>query len=537
LLAQPPGEEDLDAGVVAEAEKLWGLELTGEERQLMLQDLRQLRQSYAGLRRVELDNAVPPCLVFDPRPAGFEPPPVATSESFEPPPVVRPDDPDDLAFLPVTHLASLVQSRQVTATELTELYLERLERYDALLECVITLTAERARRQAREADREIAAGRYRGPLHGIPWGAKDLLAVRGYPTTWGAMPYRDQVLDLDATVVERLDAAGAILVGKLSLGALAWGDVWFDGRTRNPWNPEEGSSGSSAGSAAATAAGLVGFSIGTETLGSIVSPCTRCGASGLRPSFGRVSRHGAMALSWSMDKVGPICRSAEDCALVFDAIRGPDGRDRSLLDEPYSYRPSRWRELRVGYVPRLFDDREGEEDEESTRELDLAVLDVLRRVGVELVPIELPDLPVGSLSFILNAEAAAAFDGLTRGGDDDRLVRQARRAWPNAFRVARTIPAVEYIQGNRIRTLLQEAMGRALEGVDVYVAPSFAGNNLLLTNLTGHPTVVVPSGLRANGSPASISFVGRLFREDAALAVGALYQQATDVHRRRPDFR
>jgi Asp-tRNA(Asn)/Glu-tRNA(Gln) amidotransferase A subunit family amidase len=413
------------------------------------------------------------------------------------------------------------------------MYLSRLKKYGSKLECVITLTEERALEAARRADAEIAAGNYRGPLHGIPWGAKDLLAVAGYKTTWGAMPYKDQVIEADATVVKRLDDAGAVLVAKLSLGALAWGDVWYGGKTRNPWDYEQGSSGSSAGSAAATAAGLVGFSIGTETWGSIVSPSTRCGTTGLRPTFGRVSRHGAMALSWSMDKIGPICRSVEDCALVFDAICGPDGHDLSVVDAPFNWDASLdVKALRVGYVDSAF--AEEREEQEEWRQFDLMTLDKLRSLGIELVPIELPDLPIESLSFVLNAEAAAAFDDLTRSNRDDLMVRQVRNAWPNVFRQARLIPAVEYINANRVRTLAMQAMAEIMSKIDVYIAPSFVGSNLLLTNLTGHPSVVLPNGFREDGTPTSITFMGDLFAEARALAVARAYQEASDFHLRHP---
>jgi Asp-tRNA(Asn)/Glu-tRNA(Gln) amidotransferase A subunit family amidase len=348
------------------------------------------------------------------------------------------------------------------------------------------------------------------------------------------VPFREQRIDEDATVVSRLAAAGAVLVAKLTLGELAWGDVWFGGMTRNPWNPEQGSSGSSAGSAAATAAGAVGFAIGSETLGSIVSPCTRTGATGLRPTFGRVSRHGAMALSWSMDKLGPICRSVEDCALVLDAVRGSDGHDPSVIDAPFAWDPARdVRQLRVGYVPALFEGPPPEGREEQHAH-DLATLEVLRGLGITLRPFELPSLPVAPLSLILTAEAAAAFDDLTRSGRDDQLVRQIAQAWPNVFRLAQTIPAVSYIQANRIRSMLIAEMHRLMADLDAYVVPTYGGTNLLLTNLTGHPSVVLPNGFRKDGTPTSITFLGRLFGESEALLLAKAYQDATGFHLRRP---
>jgi Asp-tRNA(Asn)/Glu-tRNA(Gln) amidotransferase A subunit family amidase len=409
------------------------------------------------------------------------------------------------------------------------MYLERLKKYDPKLLCVVTITEASALKQAKRADEEIAGGKYRGPLHGIPYGAKDLLATKGYKTTWGSVPYKDQIIDQDATVIQRLEQAGAVLVAKLTMGELAWGDVWFGGMTRNPWNLEQGSSGSSAGPASATSAGLVAFSIGTETWGSIVSPSTRCGVTGLRPTYGRVSRAGAMALSWSMDKIGPICRTVEDCALVFSAILGPDGVDQTVVDLPFNYNPNvKLSQLRVGYLKSAF------EKDTTNKANNEAVLAKLRELGANLIPIELPDYPINDLSFILSAEAAAAFDELTRSGKDDLLVRQIRNAWPNAFRSSRFIPAVEYIQANRVRYLVIQAMAKAMADIDVYVAPSFGGNNLLLTNLTGHPCVVLPNGFNKRGSPTSISFMGRLYDEATTLAVAKAYQEATEFHQKHP---
>jgi Asp-tRNA(Asn)/Glu-tRNA(Gln) amidotransferase A subunit family amidase len=513
-------------------EKIIGLHFTSKERKMMLENLKRNISNYKELRKVPLENHVPPALLFNPIVPGmsFEKK-SRTILPMEDQKIEMPEDIEDLAFYPVTALSQLIKSRRVTSTELAQMYIKRLKKYGPRLECVITLTEEIALKQARQADEEIAAGRYRGPLHGIPWGAKDLLAAKGAKTTWGATPYKDQIIDEDATVVKRLEEAGAVLVAKLTMGALAWGDVWFDGKTRNPWNLEEGSSGSSAGSAAATAAGLVGFSIGTETWGSIVSPCTRCGTTGLRPTFGRVSRYGAMALSWSMDKIGPICRSVEDCALVFEAIHGPDGKDLTVVDLPFNWDPSLpLKDIRIGYLNKAF------EQDYASRKNDEAVLETLRSLGAELIPFELPEFPVDSLSFILNAEAAAAFDELTRSGKDDLLVRQVRRAWPNSFRQARLIPAVEYIQANRLRTLLMQAMAQKMKDFDVYVTPSFGGSNLLLTNLTGHPGVVVPNGFNEKGSPTSISFIGDLFEEAKALRVAKAFQDATDYHLKHPEL-
>lgn len=539
LAAAEKGE--ITPAVIAEAEKVIGLDFTDPERELMKKGLADLRESYARIREVALANQVPPALRFDPAP-----PEIRNIERAERPAPRHPAEKasevparlEDLAFWPVTRIAPLVRDGKVRSVDLTRMYLDRLKRLDPSLLAVVTLTEERALREAERADREIAAGRYRGPLHGIPWGAKDLLSAKGYRTTWGSVPFKDQVIDEDATAVERLDRAGAVLVAKLSLGELARGDVWFGGMTRNPWNLEQGSSGSSAGPAAATVAGGVGFSLGSETLGSIVSPSTRTGATGLRPTFGRVSRHGAMTLCWSLDKIGPIARSVEDCALVFEALLGPDGKDATVVDLPFAWDPARdVRKLRIGYAKALFEEKP-QEGQEEWHALDLAALEALRGLGIELRPITLPqELPIAPLRVILGAESAAAFDELTRSGKDDLLVRQVESAWPNSFRQGQTIPAVAYIQANRIRTLLMREMDRLFADLDVYVAPTYGGDNLLLTNLTGHPAVTLPNGFRKDGTPTSLTFTGRLFGEAELLAVAKAYQDATGFHQRRPELK
>jgi Asp-tRNA(Asn)/Glu-tRNA(Gln) amidotransferase A subunit family amidase len=530
-------QEHSGSRMLAGCEGLLGLQFTKEERELMLEGLEDLREDYGKIREVHLDNAVSPALRFDPEPFPDGAPAAASRGAFRMsavPPELAPESLDEAAFWPVTRLAALLRERKVTSVALTRMYLERLKRFDPALHAVVTLTEERALMEAERADREIAEGKHRGPLHGIPWGAKDLLAARGYRTTWGSVPFKEQVIDEDATVVQRLTQAGAVLVAKLSLGELAMGDVWFGGTTRNPWNLEEGSSGSSAGSAAATAAGLVGFSLGSETLGSIVSPCTRTGATGLRPTFGRVSRHGAMALCWSLDKIGPIGRSVEDCAAVFHALHGPDGKDETVVDRPFEWNPDLdVTKLRVGYVRSAFD-KKPEKDEEEWHANDLAALDALRGLGVDLKPIELPKLPIGALGLIITAESSAAFDELSRSGQDDRLVRQTDDAWPNFFRQGQTIPAVSYIQANRVRTLLMREMAKLMAGFDAYLAPTYGGSNLMLTNMTGHPGVVVPNGFRKNGTPTSLTFTGKLWGEAPLLALARAYQEATGFHRRVP---
>jgi Asp-tRNA(Asn)/Glu-tRNA(Gln) amidotransferase A subunit family amidase len=532
LAAEEAKKGTVTAEMLAQAEKVTGLELTGPERELMLSGLDGQLADYRAIREFHLDNSVAPAVRFDPIPPGME---LAGAGSFRMSAVQAPaPSPEELPFLTVTQLGKLLRAGKVTSVGLTKMYLERLRKLDPVLHAVITYTEERAMEQAERADRELAAGTDRGPLHGIPWGAKDLLAVKGYRTTWGSVPFQEQVIDEDATVVERLEKAGAVLVAKLTLGELAWGDVWFGGMTRNPWNPEQGSSGSSAGSSATTAAGAVGFAIGSETLGSIVSPCTRTGCTGLRPTFGRVSRYGAMALSWSMDKLGPICRGVEDCAAVLQAIYGPDGRDATVVDAPFRWDPDLdVKRLRVGYLKSLFEEKP-EEGREEWHDIDLAALEDLRKLGIELRPVELPKLPIEPLRLILTAEASAAFDELTRSGKDDLLVRQIEQAWPNTFRQGQTIPAVSYIQANRIRSLAMREMARLFQEIDVYVSPSFGGSNLLLTNLTGHPCVVLPDGFRKDGTPTSITFLGNLFKEGDALALAKAYQDATGWHLKRP---
>ncbi len=517
--------------MLAHAEAVAGLQFTDAEREMMAEGLNRNLEAYEAIREVHVPNSVHPALLFDPVLPGRTPqvrryPKRRTRH----PEVQRPADLEEAAFWSVTDLAELVHSRQASSVELTRMYLNRLKRHAPKLECVVTFTEELAMRQARRADAELAQGLYRGPLHGIPWGAKDLLAEDEYRTTWGAMPYEDQVIPYDATVVRRLEEAGAVLIAKLTLGALAMGDVWFGGKTRNPWNLEQGSSGSSAGSASATVAGCVGFSIGSETLGSIVSPATRCGATGLRPTFGRVSRYGAMALSWSMDKLGPLCRTVEDCALVLDAIHGADGKDPTARDLPFDWNAELpLQSLKIGYYKSAF------EAEHDWYDFDMRALDALRSLGVEPTAIELPEtIPVRSLRFLLSVEAAAAFDELTRSGRDDLLVRQDRRAWPTSFRRSRLVPAVEYVQANRVRTMLMAAVDATMDGIDVFITPSYGGSVLLTTNLTGHPAVTLPHGFRDDGTPVSISFVGKLYGESELLAVAKAYQDATGFHLRRP---
>lgn len=522
---------ELSQNQIKSAEKVMGLEFTESERDSLIDALVVARDDYKRIREVALANRVSPKLIFDPRPADFSISKTQFGLDWEIPENIEiPENRNELAFYSVSELASLIKSKKISSLDLTQFYIERLKRYGDTLECVITITEELALKQAKKADEEIAKGIYRGPLHGIPYGVKDLLSVEGYKTTWGAASYKDQEINHTAAVVKKLEDAGAVLIAKLTLGALAMGDVWYDGVTKNPWDMSQGSSGSSAGPASATSAGLVAFAIGTETWGSIVSPSTRCGVTGLRPTFGRVSRDGAMALSWSMDKVGPICRNANDCAMVFDAIRGKDTMDQSTVDYPFNYTSNvDFSVLKVAYLKNLFEgeDYRGKENDSKT-------LEVFKKLGVNFHEVRLPDnIHVQSLGIILEAEAGAAFDELTRSNKDDALVAQQKDAWPNIFRKSRFIPAVEYIQANRIRSLLIEDFYQLIKEYDVLICPSFGGDQLLMTNLTGNPCVVIPNGFDEKNHPTSISFIGNLYDEATILAFAKRYQDYTsfdDVH-------
>ena len=553
-------------------------------KDMLLESLNDAAQSYDAIFKLHMKNEVAPAIVFDPVLPGMKYETKRRPMKISAPKISGgvPKNLEQLAFYSVRQLAELVRTKKVSSTALTEMYLERLKRYDPTLHCVITLTEDRAKAQAKEADREIAAGKYRGPLHGLPWGAKDLLAVKGYRTTWGAGGFEHQNIEEDATVVKRLDKAGAVLVAKLTLGALAMGDKWFGGMTRNPWNPKQGSSGSSAGPASATSAGCVAFSIGSETLGSISSPSTRCGVTGLRPTFGLVPRTGAMALSWTMDKLGPICRSVEDCAMVLSAIQGADGQDRTVKNAVFNWDANLdWRKLRIGYLQKDFqlqppqaqaqqpkEEKDLTEEEKKKRaeaaarqaafqarreydhKYDQAALAKLRSMGVTLIPVELPKLPYRAMVSMLEAEAAAAFDELTRTGRDKLLTSQGPNDWPNNFRASRFIPAVEYIQASRARLLAMEEFAKVFEKVDVIVAPT-QSTQLVVTNLTGHPALILPNGLRGDdapkpavrngelqpggpGTPLSLTFLGHLYGEARLLAVARAYQEATGFHLKTP---
>ena len=522
---------------VAAALKLFGLEFQDAELDMMLRRVNSALYSYEALRKSDVPYGTEPAFSFQPGLPGRKPPagPQRFVTTIRHKRAVKPKSLEDLAFLPVTELAPMVRSRAVSSTELTKMYLERLKTYGPKLLCVVTLTEELALERAAEADREIRSGHYRGPLHGIPFGVKDLFDTKGILTTWGAEPFQKRVPDQDATVVERLHQAGAVLMAKLSMGALAQGDLWFQGRTKNPWNLEQGSSGSSAGSASATSAGLVGFSLGTETLGSIVSPSTQCGTVGLRPTYGRVSRYGAMALSWTMDKIGPICRGVEDCALVLQAIHGPDGRDRSVASDPFHWEPHHpLSSMRIGVLQSAFDRFQGE----NKNVYDQALAD-LKKAGVEMKPVDYQE-EQAMIRFLLEAEGAAAFDDITRDGQVRNLKGQGQGDWPNTFRSSRLIPAVEYIRAQRARTLLIEKFEKFMADWDVIVIPSSA--LLTTTNLTGNPQVVLKCGfidatLESGGKtpvPRSIGFLGKIYDEGAPLRVALAYERATGWHKQHP---
>jgi Asp-tRNA(Asn)/Glu-tRNA(Gln) amidotransferase A subunit family amidase len=584
-VAQDP--KKITKEMIENAAAIAGVAISDEYREMMLDNLNDQAKGYQDIYELHIPNSVDPAFIFDPVLPGmkFETERKAMRMSAAPHMATSavPGNLEDLAFASVREWAELLRTRKVSSLAATQMYLARLKKYDPTLKFVVTLTEERALAQAKRADAEMAAGKYRGPLHGVPWGAKDLLATKGYRTTWGAGGFEDQSIDEDATVVKRLDEAGAVLVGKLTLGALAQGDVWFGGVTRNPWNPHQGSSGSSAGPSSATAAGCVAVSIGSETMGSIASPVTKCGCTGLRPTFGFVPRTGAMALAWSLDKLGPICRSAEDCALALDAIHGPDGHDRTVQGAVFNWDANLdWRKLRVGYLKAEFepkpDDHEEEVKEEPAktpqeqkqrdeqkkareamrvrreydRKFNDAALAKLRDMGVNLLPVEIPKLPYDAMLIMLSAEGAAAFDELTRTGKDKQLTSQKDYDWPNTFRSARFIPALEYVQAARARKMAMEKVATVFESFDVIVTPSF-GEQLLITNFTGHPALILPNGFRGAdapktasddpadfgniggpGTPTSLTLLGQLYGEAKLLAFARAYQEATGFHLQHP---
>jgi Asp-tRNA(Asn)/Glu-tRNA(Gln) amidotransferase A subunit family amidase/predicted transcriptional regulator len=558
---------------VLQAAALAGVHVQPEDIGGLLDALDEQRNGCAQIRELRMENSLPPAYIFQPLPPGADLNPQKQQPVYgtAPHPTTVPRNLEDLAFATVIELGDLIRRRKISSIALTEMYLGRIKRYDPLFHFVVTLTEDRALSQAREADASIRRGRYRGPLHGLPWGAKDLLAVKGYPTTWGARGFEDQRFEEDATVVKRLDAAGAVLVAKVTLGALALGDHWFGGLTRNPWNPRQAAGGSSGGSASTTSAGCVAFSVATETMASIAEPSTLCGVTGLRPTFGFVPRTGAMTLSWTLDKIGVICRAVEDCAIVLQAIYGPDGQDLAVRETAFNWDASfDWKSLRVGYLKDSFDlhtlppvdtppqgttQREEKQHEIRKREYaacraydlkyDLAALEKLDALGLNLIPLQLPRLPYDSMRPIINAEAAAAFDELSMTGLDELLA--------HSFRVARFYPAIDYIQANRARTLAIREVSTVFSNVDVVVASTFS-EQLRITNFTGHPAVIVPNGLRGAdaprsgdpesenhacgpGTPVSITFLGNHYQDAKLCALSKAYQDATGFHKLHPNLR
>ena len=513
---------------VKAAQDLFGISFDNKAIDTMLEYLSRNRQGYESMYNFPLENDVSPALIFDPIPVDY---PITQNEGLNDWKVnetaVMPDNMDELAFYPILDLAGLIKTGKISATELTSHYLERIKLFDDQLLSFVTVTEALALAQAKRADEELAQGIYRGPLHGIPYGVKDLAALPGYPTTWGAAPYKNQVIDQTANVVRKLEEAGAVLLGKTVSGTLARGDVWFGGKTKNPWDLEQGATGSSAGSGSATAAGLVAFSIGTETLGSIISPSTRTGSTGLRPTYGAVSKHGFMVLSWSMDKVGPICRSAEDCALVFDYIRGQDPSDKTTKEA--NFRPAAFSniaQLKVGIFQDLFD-----RDSSATGQNNRRTLTELAEMGIQPIPMTLPDsFPFAAFDIILRAESGAFFDELIRSGGVDQLVEQHEGSRANSLRQARFIPAVEYIQANRHRSKLILSFHESIKDYDIILSPTYGGRQMLITNLTGHPALSLPNGFDDKNRPTSITLIANYFAEDKLIALAKAYQTQHRYH-------
>jgi Asp-tRNA(Asn)/Glu-tRNA(Gln) amidotransferase A subunit family amidase len=527
-------QDSLTIKDIPAAERVMGLQFTPAERDSLFGNVKGAVQDFSKMRQYPLDNNTPLSTWQSPALPGMVFNTQQKSVHWNiPNNITLPSNKNDLAFYSILQLASLVKNKKISSVALTRFFIERLKKFGDTLQCVISLTESLALQQAEQADKEIAAGKYRGPLHGIPYGLKDLFAVKGTKTTWGAEPYKNQVIEADAYVYHKLREFGAVLVAKFTLGALAMGDYWYGGRTKNPWNLKRGSSGSSAGSASATVAGLVPFAIGTETWGSIISPATNCGATGLRPTFGSISRSGAMALSYSLDKVGPICRSAEDAAVVFNYIHGTDGKDQAAVQMPFNYTGKvDFKKLRIAYAKQYFaaGDTLGNE---------LQVLDTYRKLGAKLVAVDFPDSTVYNfdiMGIIISAECAAQFDDFTRGELDDMMTRQGKNDWPNQFRSARFIPAVEYINAYRHRYLLMQKVNAVLQQYDVFICPTYGGNQLAITNLTGHPALCFPTGFNKNKLPTTITLIGNLYSEATLLAVAKAFQDATEFDEAHPEM-
>lgn len=524
-------QEKISLQDIRSAEKIASLHFTGDKEDSMLSGLQRRSRIYDKMHRYNLDNAIPFPMTFSPVLPYMQFSKVQEEVSFSLPATELPRNKSDLAFYSIRQLAFLLQSKKITSTELTKIFLNRLKQFGDTLHCVVSLTEDIALKEAAEADSEIQSGKYRGILHGIPYGLKDLFAVKNTKTTWGATPYRDQIVDVDSYVYTKLRKAGAVLVAKLTTGALAMDDYWFGGRTRNPWNISTGSSGSSAGPASATVAGLVPFAIGTETYGSIISPSTVCGATGLRPTFGSISRQGAMTLAWSLDKAGPICRSADDAAIVFYYLHGTDGLDAAAVTMPFNYKEKAdISKMKIGYAKNYF-------EKGDTLGNETAFMNVLRTAGANLQPVDFPDsaiYPFDIIGLVIGAESSAAFDAFTRMGLDDQMKRQGKDEWPNYFRTARFIPATEYINANRHRYVLMQKMNDFIEKFDVVIFPTWGGHQAAITNLTGHPAVTVPTGFNDHNLPTGITLIGNLYDEATLLEVAKIYQDATLWNKMHP---
>lgn len=518
---------------VVRSQKLLGLDFDKKYIDTLYPYLKRNKEGFDSLRKYTLDNDVFPAIQFNPLPPNFSPKPQAGFPDWEIPKNVQlPEKEADLAFYSIPQLASLIKNKKISSLKLTEFFIDRLKKYNPVLQCTITITEQMAFDQAKKLDAELAAGNYRGILHGIPYGVKDLMAVEGYKTTWGAEPYRNQQIEMTATVVEKLQNAGGVLIAKLVSGSLARGDVWFDGKTKNPWDTEQGATGSSAGSGSATSAGLVPFALGTETLGSITSPSTRNGITGLRPTYGRVSRHGVMSLSWSMDKVGPMARSAEDCAIVYSIITGKDSKDGTTTDYPDGFEPKKdYKSLRVAYLK-----KDIEKDTSLSKANLEKALETFKKMGITLNEVELPeDVPYSSFDVILRAEAGAFFDDLVRSRNVDKMVEQDQSSRANSLRQARFIPAVEYLQANRHRQVLIEKMEVIMKDYDILISPTFGNRQLIITNLTGHPVISIPTGLDKEKHPTSITLVGNLYDEASILLLAKAFQENTEFDEMHPE--
>jgi Asp-tRNA(Asn)/Glu-tRNA(Gln) amidotransferase A subunit family amidase len=524
-------QQAIDTSHIAGAEKMYDVRFNGAQKDSMLNGLEDNLGSFRYLHQNSLPNNSPYTLFFDPVLPGmhFDKKQIPLKWNI-PANVSLPANKTELAFYSIPQLASLLKNKKISSVALTKFFIERLKKFGDTLHCVIAVTEDIAMKQAANADANFAKGIYKSPLQGIPYGIKDLFSVKGTKTTWGAPPYKDQQFEGTAFVAQQLENAGAVLIAKLSLGELAMDDVWFGGKTRNPWNISTGSGGSSAGSGSATAAGLVVFAIGTETFGSIVDPSTKCGVTGLRPTFGSVARTGGMTLAWSSDKIGPLCKSAEDAAIVFAYIHGSDGVDVSARDMPFNYSGKiDVQNLKVGYVQNYIDTLPANSPEKQT-------LATLRKLGVNVVPFEFPHhLHASSLlGMIITVEGAAAFDELTRSKKDDQLVQQNKDRWPNVFRTARFVPAVEYVNACRMRYMIMQKMDSIFKQYDIIIAPPEIGDQMGATNMSGNPSITIPVGFSKDGMPVCISFIGRLFDEGRLVALAKIFQDDTDFNKQHP---